>query len=55
MEIRPITFKAACDFVNRNHRHHRATVGCKFCIGLYENEELIGGCNMLKTGGEKTG
>ena len=42
MEIRPITFKAACDFVNKNHRHHRATVGCKFCIGLYENEEVIG-------------
>lgn len=28
--------------MNRNHRHHRATVGCKFCIGLYENEKVIG-------------
>lgn len=42
MIIRPITFKAACEFINSNHRHHRATVGCKFCIGLYEDEILIG-------------
>ena len=42
MEIRPITFKFACDFINKNHRHHKATVGCKFCIGLYKNEKIIG-------------
>lgn len=38
MEIRPITFREASDFINRNHRHHKATVGCKFCIGLYNGE-----------------
>lgn len=42
MEIRPITFREASDFINRNHRHHKATVGCKFCIGLYNGEKLIG-------------
>ncbi len=42
MEIRPITFKIACDFINKYHRHHKATVGCKFCIGLYDNNKLIG-------------
>lgn len=42
MEIRPITFKTACDFINKYHRHHKATVGCKFCIGLYDNNKLIG-------------
>ena len=42
MEIRPITFKQSCEFINKNHRHHRATVGCKFCVGLYEKNELIG-------------
>lgn len=25
VEIRPITFKVACDFVNKNHRHHRSS------------------------------
>ena len=41
-EIRPITFREANDFVNNNHRHHNGTVGCKFSIGLYEAEKLIG-------------
>ena len=42
MDIRPITFRQASDYINQHHRHHRATVGCKFCIGLYEGEKLIG-------------
>ena len=42
MEIRPVTFRQACDFVEKHHRHHRPTVGCKFCIGLFDNETLVG-------------
>lgn len=42
MDIRPVTFRQASDYINQHHRHHRATVGCKFCIGLYEGEKLIG-------------
>lgn len=42
MNIRPITFKQACEFVSRNHRHHKPTVGCKFCIGLYDADTLVG-------------
>ena len=42
MDIRPITFRQASDYINQHHRHHRATVGCKFYIGLYEGEKLIG-------------
>ena len=42
MEIRPITFRQASDYINQYHRHHRATVGCKFCVGLYDNDKLIG-------------
>ena len=42
MEIRPITFRAASEFINAHHRHHKATVGCKFCIGLYDGERLVG-------------
>lgn len=41
-EIRPITLKTANQYVNNYHRHHNGTVGCKFAIGLYENDELIG-------------
>lgn len=34
MRIAPITFRQASEFINRHHRHHRATVGCKFCISV---------------------
>lgn len=42
MEIRPITLRVANDYVNQFHRHHNATTGCKFAIGLYEDDELHG-------------
>ena len=42
MTVQPITFKQACEFINQHHRHHRATVGCKFCIGLVDGEKLVG-------------
>ncbi len=41
-EIRPISFRAASNFVAAYHRHHRPPAGCKFCIGLYEGDVLIG-------------
>lgn len=40
--IRPITFQTACDFVNSHHRHHKATVGCKFCIGIFDDDRMVG-------------
>lgn len=45
MVIRPITYKAAKEFINANHRHHNASIGCKFCIGLFEDNVMIG-CAM---------
>lgn len=42
MQIQPITFRQACDFINLYHRHHKATVGCKFCIGLFDGSEMVG-------------
>lgn len=42
MKIRPITFRQACDFVSEHHRHHKPTVGCKFCVGLYDEDKLVG-------------
>lgn len=41
-EIRPINLKTANEYVKNHHRHHNGTVGCKFTIGLYEAEKLIG-------------
>lgn len=43
MEIVPITLKTANAFVTNYHRHHKAVVGCKFCIGLQDtNGKLCG-------------
>ena len=42
MEIRPITFRQACDFISKYHRHHSPTVGCKFCISCYDDDKLVG-------------
>lgn len=42
MEIRPITLREANAFVTDFHRHHKAAVGCKFAIGLFENDTMIG-------------
>jgi len=41
MKIIPITYSQASDFINKYHRHHSASQGCKFCIGL------VGGDNNL--------
>ena len=42
MEIKPITFRDACEFISKNHRHHKPTVGCKFSLGLYDGDILVG-------------
>ena len=42
MNVIPITFKTAYDFVSQHHRHHKPTVGCKFCIGLESEGKLVG-------------
>lgn len=42
MEIVPVTFKTACNFIAEHHRHHKPTVGCKFCVGLMDNNNLVG-------------
>ena len=42
MEIRPITFSEACEFIKLYHRHHKPTVGHKFSIGVYQENKLVG-------------
>lgn len=42
IEIRPITFREASEYINMHHRHHKATVGHKFSVGCYDNERLVG-------------
>jgi hypothetical protein len=37
MNIAPITFKEASEYINKFHRHHSATIGCKFCISVVDD------------------
>jgi hypothetical protein len=42
LEIRPVSFAAACAFVDAHHRHHTAPRGHKYSIGLAnENGVLV--------------
>ena len=42
MQIKPITFKAANEFVRLYHRHHKPVVGCKFCLSVADEAGLQG-------------
>lgn len=40
--LQPMTFAEAAAFVDRFHRHHRAPVGYKFCMGVSKGDEVVG-------------
>jgi hypothetical protein len=42
LEIRPITLKAAKDFVALHHRHNKPPVGHKFSLSCYNYGSLVG-------------
>ena len=43
LEIVPISFKEAKDYVNKYHRHLKATMkGCKFVIAVSNNDIIVG-------------
>lgn len=42
MKIKPITLREANNFVAQYHRHHSPTVGCKFAIGCFDGENMVG-------------
>ncbi len=42
MTIRPISFRDACDYVARHHRHHRPPQGHKFSVALWKDGNIVG-------------
>lgn len=42
LRIVPLTFREACDFIARHHRHHKPPRGMKFCIGVEGEGGLVG-------------
>ena len=43
LEIVPVSFAEANEYVLRHHRHHKPVTGHKFSIGCAEGEKIVGG------------
>lgn len=41
--VSPITYRNAAEYVNMYHRHHNASIGCKFCISVKDNNGYVHG------------
>src|SRR5690554_4973935 len=42
MDLVPIEFSEACEFVRRHHRHHRPPQGHKFSIACLNDGKIVG-------------
>jgi hypothetical protein len=42
LRIVPLSFRAACAFIEQHHRHHKPPRGMKFAIGVMRGGELVG-------------
>lgn len=42
LDLVPVSFADACEFVAEHHRHHRPPVGHKFSLGVANEEALVG-------------
>lgn len=42
MVLKPITLRAANDYILAYHRHHGATRGCKFAISAVVDDNIVG-------------
>jgi hypothetical protein len=42
LELQPITFEEACEFIRLHHRHHLPPVGWKFGIAVNNGEKVVG-------------
>jgi hypothetical protein len=41
LEIQPISFKEACEFIRRYHRHHLPPQGWKFGLAINDGEKVV--------------
>ena len=42
LELQPITYKEACEFISRHHSHHLPPQGWKFGIAVNDGEKIVG-------------
>ena len=42
LELQPITYAEACEFVRLHHRHHQPPQGWKFGVAVNDGEKVVG-------------
>ncbi|MFE0207066.1 XF1762 family protein [Streptomyces sp. NPDC058985] len=47
LHLVPVRFADAAAFVATWHRHHQPPVGCKFCMGVADNEGILRGVAII--------
>lgn len=47
LRLVPVRFRDACGFVEMWHRHHAPPVGCKFCIGVADQDDMLRGIAIV--------
>lgn len=47
LRIVPVKFADACGFVEMWHRHHQPPVGCKFCLGVADQDDVLRGVAIV--------
>ena len=47
LRIVPVSFGDACGFVTMWHRHHPPPRGCKFCLGVADDADILRGVAIV--------
>lgn len=47
LHLVPVRFADACGFVEMWHRHHSPPIGCKFCIGVADDNGVLHGVAIV--------
>lgn len=52
LELQPIDFQEACEFIKRNHSHHKPPVGWKFGIAVNDGKAIVGIVTVVQYHGD---
>jgi hypothetical protein len=47
LHLVPVSFADACAFVADHHRHHRAPIGMKYCVGVATDDRVLRGVAIV--------
>lgn len=47
LRVVPVKFADACGFVSMWHRHHKPPAGCKFCLGVADEMDILRGVAIV--------